>query len=723
MMFIKNKIYVIGALLLCLSVNFAYAEDVSTPSYKYPDYASEYLGYDKFEKFNRKVFTFNSKLNKYAIRPVHVLWASILPQYAMDRIYSATVNIEYPIRLVSTLIQKDFKASKDETVRFITNTTIGLGGMYDPAKKFLKVEPVQENMEQALAKCNVKPGPYIVFPVLSSTCPRGLAGRLLDTSLNPSSYIATPVLAIVKAGLLVNRTSYMQPLIKMVESNYADTYDIARKAYGIENFIKTNNYDRQNIFETSEETVPEKTDDEIDLVKNIQLNDDIGIEEIQAENILDVSNAIPVENELDLKSERLETAILTATEMMQGGANIDNIILKSYSEENTPLLADLMLFDYNPQTPVIDAMRTALFDLPGVDDSIWNELSVWNRTFSKKIHTSSVNFIPERENYKFRYILQKDKSSPVAIIYPSIGEGIMSSHSVVLAKMFYEEGYSVIIQGSHFQWEYVRSMPENYYPGFPQQDAEYLKMATSKIIDKLQARYDCKFGNKVVIGTSFGAMMTLYLGAEESKKDTLNITKYISISPPIELIYAMTQIDKNTEEWNKNPANLKERVAQTAAKVLKLAQMVENDNLTLEALPFSDEEAKLITGFVMHQKLSDIIYTLENGSKSDTSEMYKTIYNMNYKDYAKKYLVGGEYKQLSDLNYITSLYPIADYLRNSNNYKIYHALDDYLVNQKQLKKLKVYSGKKTVLINNGSHLGFLYRQEFIDELKKDIALK
>lgn len=49
---------------------------VSTP--KYPDYARMYVGEDKFEGFNRKMFNLNSRLNKYIARPVHILWASII---------------------------------------------------------------------------------------------------------------------------------------------------------------------------------------------------------------------------------------------------------------------------------------------------------------------------------------------------------------------------------------------------------------------------------------------------------------------------------------------------------------------------------------------------------------------------------------------------------------------------------------------------------------------
>ena len=64
---------------------------------------------------------------------------------------------------------------------------------------------------------------------------------------------------------------------------------------------------------------------------------------------------------------------------------------------------------------------------------------------------------------------------------------------------------------------------------------------------------------------------------------------------------------------------------------------------------------------------------------------------------------------------------IADYLKDNNNYKIYHTIDDYLVSKEQLAQLKECAGNNLVLVNNGSHLGYLYRNEFIAELKHEIA--
>lgn len=668
---------------------------------KYPDYACMYLGQDKCESFNRKMFNFNSKLNKFIIKPVHIVWASIMPKYGMDRIKSVYTNIEYPKRLVSTMMQKDFKASGKETVRFLTNSTLGLGGMFDPAKKLFKLEPADENMEQALSKCKCNSGPYLVLPGIPATTPRGLAGKALDTALNPSCYIGTPVIALVKLGFTINQTTDLEPLAELIESTYADPYDITRKLYGLDNYIKANNLDRKDVLDTNAELYLE---DVVETVNNDAVNSD--------------------SNEVNVKAEEgmVNGNLLAYGDLLKDGISKGGFVLKNDKLEVPK--ADLILEGYNPQNPVVDAMRTALFNLPDIEKSIWSDFSVWNRCFRNRIKTSRVNIDPSKEDYKFKYIMQRDKNSPIAIIYPSIGEGIMSHHSVVMAKLFYDEGYSVVIQGSHFQWEFVKSMPDGYYPGLPERDADYLKTVTSKILDKLQTKYNCEFSQKVVIGTSLGALQTLFLADKEFKNNTMNITKFISINPPIELVYAMKQFDKNNEEWNKNPENLKERVAITAAKIMKLLEEKDEPDFKLEQMPFSEAEAKIITGFIMHQKLSDLIFTIEGASKSKKSDIYKTINNMNYQDYMNKYILSKDSSlSFDDVNYDTSLYSISEFLKCSNNYKIFHTLDDYLVNSQQLARLKRYAGDKAVFVSNGSHLGYMYRAEFLDALKKEISLK
>lgn len=654
---------------------------------RYPDYAKMYVGEDKHEKFNRKMFNLNSKLNKFVARPVHVLWSSIMPKFGMDRIRDVYNNIEYPKRLVSCLLQRDGEAAKIETKRFLTNTTLGLGGLFDPADKIFKIKPTNENMEQALCKCKVDSGSYLVMPVLNSCTPRSMCGRVLEAAMDPVIYLATPIVSAVKFGLMLNRTSYMQPLAKMIETNYADPYDIHKKLFGMENYIRNANLDREELLREEKQLVEE------------------GHPEMAEELIKELGSDgnVPVNS-------------LISNDSVTGGASgIADIVPLG----RDVLKADIILNGYNPQSPVVDSMRTSLFENPEVNKSMWNDLSVWNRSFAKRIKTGSIQVADGRDEYKFKYILQKDKTAPLVILYPSIGEGAAAHHSVIFAKMFYDEGYSVVLQGNHFHWEFVKSMPEGYFPGIPSNDSEYVRLVTSKILDYLSQKYECEFKEKMVVGTSFGAMAALFVAQKEGENNTLGINKYVAISPPIELRYAIEQIDKNGDEFDKSSDEVKQKTAVTAAKILQLVQLKDSKDFNIETLPFSEEEGKLITTFIMRQKLSDLIFTLENIPKNKKTDIYEMINNMSYKDYAEKYL-GINFENSDILNDKTSLFALSDYFKTNDNYKIYESLDDYFVNKNQISLLKTLTGNHLSCLNCGSHLGYLYRKEFAEALMSDI---
>lgn len=673
-------------LIICLCSQFMLPVIAEDNICKYCDVSELYLGKDKYESFNRKMFSLNQKLNKFIAKPVHIIWSSILPKYGLDRIQGVYNNIEYPKRLVSCLLQKDFKNAGGETIRFLTNSTLGLGGMFDPAKHLFKLKQVSENMEQALCNCKIKSGHYLVLPILSSSCPRSLLGRLLEAALDPSVYLASPLTSIIKGCFVINKTCFMQPIATMVESTYADPYDIAKKLYGVEKYIKTSNLDRKDLLSTQAELIKEK------MIANV---DDENLEEIS----------------------KLIKKIQEEESILQGMDELANTPTK---DANYKLLPDIILNDYNPQSPVVDSLRTALFDNKEINKSIWNELSVWNRSFSKQIKTDSIEIIPDSDKYFFKYILQRDKNAPLAIFYPSIGEGITSAHSKVFAKIFYDAGYSVLIQGSHFQWEFVKSMQKGYCPGLPANDADNLKLVTSKIINKLESEKGYKFSDKILVGTSFGAMMTLFLADKESKNETLGISKYIAISPPIELVYAIKQVDNNAKGFEAATNEIKHKTATTAAKIIQINDLKNESGFKFSGMPFSEEEGKLIVSFIMRQKLSDLVYTIENEQNNKKKEVYTDINNLTFQDYAEKYLLANSGGRLDDLIYDTSLYSISDYLKSNNNYKIYESMDDFLINKTQLEQLKMYSPENVICLNNGSHLGFLYRKEFIESLKNII---
>lgn len=653
---IKKRIFFIFFFALFLnfySVNKSFSIEDTQLSTKYPDYSYEFVGKDPWEKFNRKIFAFNLQADKYILRPINVVWSSILPQYAVDRIQNFYTNLSYPVRLASCLLQKDTKASKTETVRFFTNTTIGLAGLYDPAKDWLKIYPADEDMGQTLAYYNVKQGNFLVLPIIAQGSMRDLYGKVLNLPFDPTSYIVGPVTTISTGVSFINKANYMQPIYKMIDNTYADPYEVTKQLYGIERYIKNKNLDRPSVF-----------------------------------------------------NEKTET---------QGIMNVSNIA----EDIDHSLNADVKLSGYHSQGPLVDSMRSMYFDNKKLGNSIWPEMSIWNKNFDKKIKTGSARVDYFQPKYKYRYILQKDKNAPLAIIYPSIGEGRMSNESTVQAKILYDEGYSVLILGSPFQWEFVKSMPDGYKPGLPYQDAYYMRLVTSKILFNLQIDNSCIFKKKIVVGTSFGALTSLFVAQQEQEKDTLGVSNYIVINPPIKLLFALKQLDKYCQEWKKDPSDLKMKTAITAQKILNVSYGAE-ENEEKKSLPFTEEEAQLAIGFIMKQKLSDVVFVIEKCSRSKKTNVYEKINNMSFYDYAEKYLLANQKQSFDQIDYNSSLYTLADFLKKNNSYKIYHSLDDCFVNQEQLIWLKKQTGNKSVYFSNGSHLGFLYRDEFIDNFKKEI---
>ena len=651
------------------------------PERKFPSINEIFLNSDKYEEINRKIFNFNLKMNRIFAKKIHIIWASIFPEFIINALNNAYSNIEYPKRLVSCLLQKDMDAARHETKRFMVNTTLGAVGFIDFAAKFLNLELYDEDMEQACAKCKMKHGFFVVLPFISSTTTRDITGRIFDFLLTPTTYIASPIAAAVKLGLLINRTLYIQPLVKMVESNFCDSYDISRKFFGLEKYIKLSNLDRTSVLENFK-----NTDDEIELVD--KKKDEL------------IKTNLQVTGKLEI--EKAETLVLN---------------------DDRELKADIILKDYNPQYPVIDSMRTALFDFRENKNSIWSETSLWKRDFKKKLRYAQIELYPNREKYLFKYVLQKNKTAPLAIIMPSIGEGIESSHSAILAKMFYDEGYSALILGSHFQWEFSKSIPKGYKLGIIQDDVKYIDLLINKSIDYLSKKYDRTFIKRVAIGTSLGAYATIFLGAKQYFDGGKNIDKFIAISPPYEMLYATEEIDKIIAAWKKYPDNFAQKIATAGAKTMKLYKQKEKFAKNFKTLPFSISEAKLLSAFLFHQKLSDLIYAYKTDENKNINkkELYDLIYSYDYSDYIKNYLlINHSYNELKQM---TSMKTISDYLINSNDYKIFHGFDDYLINKNQLQELKSYCEDKLTVLSNGAHLGFLYRDEFIKSLKEEIKIR
>jgi len=109
---------------------------------------------------------FNDKLYIWVLKPVAKGYRWIMPEFARRGINNFFNNLFYPVRFVNNVLQLKFNSAGLETVRFVTNSTIGVLGLWDPAKKLYGLKAYPEDFGQTLGHWGVGAGPHIVLPVL-----------------------------------------------------------------------------------------------------------------------------------------------------------------------------------------------------------------------------------------------------------------------------------------------------------------------------------------------------------------------------------------------------------------------------------------------------------------------------------------------------------------------------------------------------------------------------
>ena len=139
---------------------------------------------DPIEPVNRKIFWFNNKFDEYIFEPVAEAYHYVMPSTARKGVTNFFRNLQYPVYLVSDLMQLKFGQAGTHTSRFLINTTIGVAGFIDVAKE-LDLEHHPEDIGSALGYWGIGPGPYLVLPFFGPSNGRDLIGLGGDTALSP----------------------------------------------------------------------------------------------------------------------------------------------------------------------------------------------------------------------------------------------------------------------------------------------------------------------------------------------------------------------------------------------------------------------------------------------------------------------------------------------------------------------------------------------------------
>jgi phospholipid-binding lipoprotein MlaA len=186
---------------------------------------------DPLEPWNRAMFTFNDKLYFWVAKPLARGYSAIVPEWGRVRVKNIFQNISMPVRFANNLLQLKIRGAGTELLRFVFNTTAGVGGMFDVAKNIdLKVH--EEDLGQTLGVYGIGNGFYIVWPVLGFSSLRDTVGTMGDFYLEPVSYI-TPTEALIGVRTVdyTNETSLHIGDYEDMKESAIDPYISFRSAY------------------------------------------------------------------------------------------------------------------------------------------------------------------------------------------------------------------------------------------------------------------------------------------------------------------------------------------------------------------------------------------------------------------------------------------------------------------------------------------------------------
>jgi phospholipid-binding lipoprotein MlaA len=187
---------------------------------------------DPWEGFNRGIFWFNERADIYFLRPVAVGWDFVMPDMFQTAIKNIFANARFPVLFLNNLLQAKPIEAGEDLGRFLLNTTVGIGGIWDPAKEF-GIVANNEDFGQTLGYWGVPPGPYLVLPLLGPSSPRGAAGLAVDSAVQPPYpyLIAWYISAAITATDFVNtRARYIEEIDESRETAL-DFYSFQRNAY------------------------------------------------------------------------------------------------------------------------------------------------------------------------------------------------------------------------------------------------------------------------------------------------------------------------------------------------------------------------------------------------------------------------------------------------------------------------------------------------------------
>lgn len=188
---------------------------------------------DPYERFNRTVFKLNDRIYFWFLKPLSKVYAAYFPPGIRIAVRSGFHNFVFPERFINSLLQRRPARAGTEMVRFLINSTLGIGGLVDVAGVNMGITGHDADFGQTLALWGTGSGPFLMIPVLGPYNLRDFAGYGVDSVMDPLFWIPSDIWVgpALKVGKIMNNTSLRPGEYEDFKKSAFDPYIALREAY------------------------------------------------------------------------------------------------------------------------------------------------------------------------------------------------------------------------------------------------------------------------------------------------------------------------------------------------------------------------------------------------------------------------------------------------------------------------------------------------------------
>ncbi len=185
---------------------------------------------DPFERVNRTTYAFNDAVDRALLKPVAKGYRRYVPQFMRTGVTNFITNLAYPTTIVNSALQLKLKDAVSDTGRFVLNSTLGLGGLLDPATD-AGLARNDEDFGQTLGRWGMPSGPYLMLPFLGPSTLRDAPSLYVDSQTDLRRHLGDNSLELGLAGLsIIDRRARLIPAEQALEGAF-DRYALIRNAY------------------------------------------------------------------------------------------------------------------------------------------------------------------------------------------------------------------------------------------------------------------------------------------------------------------------------------------------------------------------------------------------------------------------------------------------------------------------------------------------------------